>query len=147
MADPLSITASIIAVVATAKGIGKALGKIKNLSNAPDELLALINEVSDLTVVLDDAESLLTRNIDGPLLSRAIQHLGTLLQRAKDILLQLDLLIEYQVVKPGSTLKDLKVSRSEWVKSKKKLESYRQRLLDVRLNIMAQLSVVSAYVE
>ena len=54
MADPLSITASIIAVIGAAEGVGKTLTKIRNIRNAPTELLALINEVSDLRTILND---------------------------------------------------------------------------------------------
>ena len=54
MADSLSITASIIAVVGAAEGVTKTLDKIKNIRNVSDELLALINEVSDLKAILSD---------------------------------------------------------------------------------------------
>ena len=40
MADPLSIAASIIAVVGAAEGVAKKLVKIKNIRNAPEELSA-----------------------------------------------------------------------------------------------------------
>ena len=56
MADPLSITASVIAVLGAAEGVNKTLARIKNLIDAPRKLLTLINEVSDLTLVLGDLE-------------------------------------------------------------------------------------------
>ena len=55
MADPLSITASVIAVLGAAEGVNKTLARIKNLIDAPRKL-TLINEVSDLTLVLGDLE-------------------------------------------------------------------------------------------
>ena len=54
MADPLSLTASIIAVLGATDSVGKALSKIKYLKESPNELLALINEVSDFKIVLYD---------------------------------------------------------------------------------------------
>ena len=66
MADPLSIAASIIAVVGAAEGVGKTLTKIRNIRNAPNEILALINEVSDLRVILNDLEGFITQNTARP---------------------------------------------------------------------------------
>ena len=109
MADPLSITASIIAVVTAAEGVSKTLAKIKNAQRAPSELLALVNEVSDLRVILSDVDSHLRRDAERALLSDPLQHMATLLQRAKNQLLQLDQLIQYQLVKPDSTTANLKV--------------------------------------
>ena len=54
MGDPLSITASVIAILGAADSVRKVLSKIRLLNASPDELLALINEVSDFKVVLYD---------------------------------------------------------------------------------------------
>ena len=56
MADPLSITASIIAVVGAAEGIGTIINRIKTFREEPDELFSLINEISDLRIVPSDIE-------------------------------------------------------------------------------------------
>ena len=58
MADPLSITASVIAVMGAADGVNTIFAKIKNFVDASKKLLALINEVSDLTLVLGDVKKL-----------------------------------------------------------------------------------------
>lgn len=44
--DPLSITASVITVLAATGKVGEGLEKLWALKGAPHELLALINEVS-----------------------------------------------------------------------------------------------------
>lgn len=46
--DPLSITASIISILAVAKGVDQGLQKLQSLREVPDVILALNNEVSDL---------------------------------------------------------------------------------------------------
>ena len=56
MADPFSITAGIVVIVGAAGGITKTLEKIKDFRNAPDELLALINEVSDFRLILNNLQ-------------------------------------------------------------------------------------------
>ena len=86
MADPLSLVASIIAVVGVAETIGKTLSKVKLLRSAPDELLALNNEVADLTMTLRHVESCIKRgNTATPdtELRDSLQHLSTLIKRAK----------------------------------------------------------------
>ena len=66
MADPLSITASIIAIVSAAEGIGLALSRMKTLYNAPAEVLAFINELSDLGVVFSQVERHIVHSTQGP---------------------------------------------------------------------------------
>ena len=144
MADPLSITASVIAVVGAAEGVGKTLTKIKNIRNAPSELFALINEVSDLRIILTDIDSYLSQAITRTQPLDQLQHMTTLLQRAKDRLLQLDELIQYRLIKTDSTLERIKVSRHKWATARDTIESYRQSLRDVRLNIIAQMTVLNA---
>ncbi|KAL9121160.1 MAG: hypothetical protein Q9187_002285 [Circinaria calcarea] len=111
MADPLSITASIVAVVGAAGGITKTLAKIKNIRNAPDELLALINEVSDLRLILNDLQHYITQDTQRQqILQEELQHISILVGRAKDKLLQLDELIQYRLVKPESISDEIKTA-------------------------------------
>jgi len=46
MAEPLSITASILAILGAAEKTGKGLERLRTLHNAPDELQYVLNEVS-----------------------------------------------------------------------------------------------------
>ena len=145
MADPLSITASIIAVVGAAEGITKTLAKFKSIRNAPDELLALINEVSDLNIILSNVQSYIIHNTQKPQISQEeLQNISTLINRAKEKLLELDQLIQYQLVKPESIPDRLKVSRREWLRARGTIEKLRQSLRDIRLNIVTHMVVVNS---
>ena len=145
MADPLSLTASIIAVLGAAEGVGKTLKRIKNIYNAPTEVLALINEISDLRIILSDLQGYITQNTTRPQLpSEQLRHMSVLLQRAKDRLLELDQLVEYQLLKPESRSDHIRVSRREWAKAKETVGRFRQSLRDIRLDIVAQLVVVNS---
>ena len=55
MADPLSIVASAISIVGAAKTVSKTLSTVIKLRklDVPDELMTLVNEVSDLRSVVD----------------------------------------------------------------------------------------------
>ena len=145
MADPLSITASVIAVVGAAEGVSKTIAKVKSIQNASNEALALINEVSDLRIILYDVESYVSQNArwsHSP--PEQLDHMTTLLTRAKDQLLQLDKLIQYQLVKPESTDQKIKVSRREWARAKDVIKNFRRSLRDIRLNIVAQMVVLNS---
>ena len=143
MADPLSITASIIAVVGAAEGVTKTLAKIKSIRNAPDELLALMNEVSDLKLVISDIQNhIVIQRAQTP--QTELQNISTLVKRAKDKLLELDQLIQYRLVKPESD--QIKVSRREWLRAKAVIERFRQNLRDIRLNIITQMAVINSWV-
>ncbi len=58
--DPLSLTASVITVIGLAGQVSKGLRHLHNLSKAPQEILALENEVSDFTVVLANLRDIST---------------------------------------------------------------------------------------
>ena len=151
MADPLSITASIIAVVGAAEGVTKTLAKIRNIRNAPEELLALINEVSDLRIVFGDVQNYIQSTERSQTTSRlattneVLQHMAILINRAKYKLLELDQLIQYRLMKPESISNHIKVSRREWTRAKTTIESFRQALRDIRLNIVTQMVIINSY--
>ena len=145
MADPLSIIASIIAVVGAAEGVTKTLAQLKSIRNAPDELLALINEVSDLKVILSDVQMYVVHNTQRLRIFQAeLQNLSTLIDRAKTKLLDLDRLIQYRLMKPESTSNQIKTSRREWLRARSTVNQFRQALRDIRLNIVTQMVVINS---
>ena len=140
MADPLSITASIIAVIGAAEGVSKTLAKIKNIRNAPSEVLALVNEVSDLRIVLGDVERYIIRDTTGTYRSpEQLRTMSTLVTRASGHLLELDKTIQYRLIKANSTAADFRVSRHEWAVARPAVERFRQSLRDVKLNMVTQM--------
>ena len=137
MADPLSITASIIAVIGAAEGVSKGFSKIKDIRKAPSDLLALMNEVSDLSVILGDVESNIRHADRVPLPREQTAHMSALIQRAKDRLLELDQLIQFRLVKPATD--KIKISRREWTIAKPTITKLRESLRDIRLNLLTQM--------
>ena len=94
MAAAISLAASIVALVGAADAVGKTLSKARLLYRAPDELLALNNEISDLTVVMRNIGSHV-HTTDPTSSQESLNHLKTLVERARDRILQLDQLIHY----------------------------------------------------
>ncbi|KAL9118382.1 MAG: hypothetical protein Q9187_005073 [Circinaria calcarea] len=127
MADPLSVTASIIAVLGAIEGVTKTLAKIKNIRNAPQELLALINEVNDLKLILSDVQNYVSQTTGRPqVLQEPLQHMSILVNRARSRLLELDELVQYRFTKAGSTVDQIKVSRREWARARSTIDTFRQ---------------------
>lgn len=135
MADPLSLTASVITVIAAVDSVAKLLAKIRSIKNAPDELFALNNKVSDLRIILGDIEGYALQNLRTSQ-QEQLQHMRHLLDRAKDSLQDLDILIQYRLVKPGNRMQ---VSRREWAKAITTIKDFRRSLRDMRLNIVSQM--------
>ena len=132
-------------LIGPTEGVTKTLTKIRNIRNAPSEALALINEVSDLRIILDDLEGYILQNTARPQLSQGqLHHMSVLLQRAKDLLLELDQLVEYRLLKPDSRSDKIQVSRLEWAKAKDTIEKFRMGLRDIRLNVVTQMVVINS---
>ena len=147
MADPLSLVASIIAVIGAAETIATFISKGKILRNAPDELLALNNEVSDLTVTLRNIEQSISLNKteSSVVPQEVLQHTSILIDRAKHRLHEIDHLIYHRLLKSGSFEGDYKVFRVRWVRVKSEVESHRAALRDIRQNIVLQIMVINTY--
>ena len=136
MADPLSIFASVVTVIGAAAGVGKTLSLLRRLKNAPIELLALNNEVSDMRIVFDGLKRFLGQE-NSRLQSdeHYLQKLSTLVSRAESQLLELHKLIQHRLVQPTPVSTDLKVSHYQWIRAKPTIDRCRRGLRDIRLNI------------
>ena len=139
-------------LISSTKGLTKTLAKIRNIRNAPEELLALTNEVSDLRIIFSDVQGYIhsTRRSPGTprlaIIQEEVQHMAILVNRAKDKLLELDQLIQYRLTKPESIEGHIKVSRRGWARAKNTIEGFRQSLRDIRLNIVTQMVVINSYI-
>ena len=147
MADPLSLGASIIAVLGAADSVGKTLAKIRIFRNAPEEFLALLNEVSDLTIILNNVESYvigIARRTVSP--QAQLVHMSSLIERERLLLLQLEQVMTQRLSRSISSSGRGILSRSEWVRSKVDIERIRQDIREARINIMAQMVTVNSSV-
>ena len=139
--DPLSIIASIIAILSTGGVIANGLGKIRSLKDAPAILLQLHNEVSDLNVLVRAVDDLYRR--PGPThASRADETLVcSALERGRDAILELEKLIEYTLTK--ETRLGSQVNRTAWIGSLSKLKETRITLRAARDELTKVWAVLS----
>lgn len=138
--DPLSITAGIIALIGAANQVAVGLNKLASMREAPDAVRALNNEVSDLRLVLDDAEPLLRKHErmsrpNAPGDSKFL--LG--LEHGKERLAELETLIQNRLFTRMG-----KIDRFGWLFEQNKVQRALVDIRAVRLSIVARLALVNA---
>jgi len=134
MADPLSLTATVITVLATGTACAKTLlSIIQDTRDAPVELMNLSNEVINLNAIIDEArkvcESLAT---DGSSTAHFIETLERQLKEAEDVLGALNGLVSKWKLSVGTL--DQSVL---WLCRKTRVKKCLVRLRDIRTNIAA----------
>ena len=135
--DPLSISASVLTIIGTVGELPKLLRKAVNIKNAPDVLLALNNEVSDLHLVVDDANDLLLTSTS----STPPKSLGNALDHVKSTLLQLEKLVAYELTTfdcAGSP----RVDKSTFFRQERRLQQLKD---DVRADRIALGSALNLF--
>lgn len=141
--DPLSVTAGIVAVVGAASSVGRTLGKLASLRGAPNAIRALNNEIEDLRLILQEIDTLLRRDIDSSGPSFHHQSLSGSLQRAKEKLLELEGILEYQIM----TVDDhgnATVNRFGWARQQTTIQRIQGDLRSIRLDLVAALGLLNA---
>ena len=144
MAEVLSLAASIVGVLGAAEGAVKTLSAVASICNAPDEVLALVNEISDLRVVLYNTESYVRSARASHITHEHLQQLSAFVNRARNELLKLDELIQLKILKPQSSPERIVLSKFEWIKGVKKVHRLHQTLRDIRLNIVTQMTMMNS---
>ncbi|KAI9873434.1 MAG: hypothetical protein M1830_000415 [Pleopsidium flavum] len=143
--DPLSVTASVLTVVGAAGAVLKSLKKLSSFRRAPEEVHALIDEVSDLQTVLRDIETFLQERRENDRSLHRVLGLSVLLERAKDKLLELDSIIHYRLINHQHSDSGFEVARTKWVGEKTAVASIQQALRDIRLNLTTALSTTAVF--
>ena len=150
--DPLSISVSIVALIGAAQQVAAGLNKLASLRGAPAAVLALNNELSDLRLVLSEAEPLLLKHGRATAGIRASDTTQTAtstvandtrlklsIERAKDKLVELELIIQSRLMTRMGA-----IDRLGWLKEQDKIRKALEDLRIARLNITAMLGVVTS---
>ena len=143
--DPLSLTASIIAIIGVGGQVAKAVRKAASLQGAPDLVLALNNEMADLNLVVVAVQGIFQRlqttgvrsgelNADNSITSSLKQVKGKVIELAA---LQKRLNISIS----GSNVEFDKVA---WLREQKKVKRMQEDLKSVRLKLAAALGVLTS---
>ena len=138
--DPLSISASMLAILGGVKSARKGIQLLTSLSRADSTVRQLQNEIANLMVLVTDVHNICdaedsTSNIP-PSLTTSLDH-------AKEILIKLERFIEYKLFKPshdGSS----QINKMEWLRSQHAIVEYQNRLRDANGSISIGLSSYTA---
>ncbi|EKG17698.1 hypothetical protein MPH_05147 [Macrophomina phaseolina MS6] len=130
MADPVSIVSLTIQVVGIAKRLGEL---IKIIHDAPEELLALSNEVNDLSIVVGCFREALPDEEDD------LSHIP--LSRAKSDLDGINLMLQRwgRVSAAGDSWHIGRFDKFLWLRERKKVNQYQQRIRETRANLSAMV--------
>lgn len=164
--DPLSVTASLLAVLGAAGAAGRALQHISDLRHAPDQLLALTNEVSffanpiqsnriistgahhrvkvtDLQVVLKTASEVVESRIKT---SQDCGSLARIVQRAGQSISELNELIHHELIQNGAAQdpnNKPKASRTGFLRHRGKLRSLKVELQEIKLSLLIAVGTLT----
>lgn len=112
--DPLSIAASVVTIAGAAATLVRGLEKLNQLRDATGELCALINEISDFRVVLQEFGNYVEESQER--LELPLDYLAQLLQRGRDALLRLDTIVHYELLKLPTVPGEVRVFHRNWLR-------------------------------
>ena len=145
--DPLSISVAILTILGSGGSVASALKRITS-RHAPDALLALNNEVSDLHLIVLEISQLLQEHQESTLAhlraERLLTSLGPMLGRAKEKLLELESLIEYKLTTPLGPGGGAKLNRLAWVHEQQKVLDIREEIRSTRVNLAAMVGILAS---
>ena len=147
--DPLSVTASIITVLGAGGTIATTLEKTRSIRQAPEIILSLNNEISDLRLIVHETQQLLredqNRDPIGSETRAFTDQVTPILIRGRDKLLELESLIEYSLTSTSTNTKNRpKVRKVAWVWKQQKVQSIKDDIRSLRLNLAAIVGLVSS---
>jgi hypothetical protein len=144
--DPLSITAALVSFLTFSGPFASRLRRvISDANHAPDEILALSNEISDLNILLSDLEvaSREIENSSPPQPGHNVAHaINSQLGKAKATLVQLQTCASelYDTLPDGS----LKFQRYMWIRKKSKVTALLQDLVGIKRSVALMLASATA---
>ena len=137
--DPLSITASTLTVLTA---LETASQLIKSYRDAPGQLEALENEISDVTATVTEVARVIEDNKEkADTLSNNGSHLTLALSNIRGKAQELEALLRCCVPLPST---ETKISRISWLKVKSKVQSLQAELRDCRLSLSIALATFTA---
>ncbi|CAD6590422.1 MAG: hypothetical protein ASARMPREDX12_004359 [Alectoria sarmentosa] len=146
--DPLSLTASILAVIGASSAIGRGLKKTISARRVPDILLQLNNEVTDLQYVVQDIEDLLRQKAQTSREDRGLlpsyASLSWALGHTKQTLLGLESLIAYELSTVDSRDGRTKINWISWLRAESKVKSLKDDIRTDRVRLSSALSLLAS---
>lgn len=142
--DPLSVTAAIIAIVGAGGTVGRGIRKLVALRNAPDSLLQLNNEVTELQLIVQTVDiNSFDNSVDDSAAAAQYQLIQNALGRVKTVVLELEKLIEYSLTK--ITDRGPKIDKVAWLGAEKKIIKLKEKIRIAKTDLATASSIGSLY--
>lgn len=143
MADPLTITTAIVTLLGAGGRIGKGLKKVVKLKHdAPDILLAVNNEITDLREVVQMFDDLLQRQYSTSD-AAPYSQVGVSLDRLKRTLLKLEHLFSYELTTVNGDDLHLRLDKSAWLLAEPKFCAIKNEIRDDKTALYRGLAVLT----
>ena len=148
--DPLSVTASILTLLAASRSMVGGLQKLSSLRQAPDIILALNNEISDFQLVIFELDNYLQQDLarssaNNQPCSANNQPFSAdilpILDRAKVKLMELKSLIEHRLLLRGPNGAE-RLNKAAWFWERQKVKRIQEEIRDLRANLVAVVGVL-----
>jgi hypothetical protein len=127
MADPLSITASVIAIGTLAAQVCEILVSFRVRTDFKGRLHTIKSEISDLQTVLNHAVSILAERSKHKLSNDALDAVNSILPRIRTNLKKQDR-IAHRLARPSDSTKGKIITSGLWLKEGPKLQQLREEL-------------------
>ena len=129
--EPLSVAASVLAVLGAARRLSKGVGLLKAGKDAPESLNDLLLHVSGIEEVLQALQDVSTES------STVSPGLTRVLGRAKAKFIEMDSLIQYTLTEAGESSK---IDRWQWLRKRDEVEKLQRQLDTLRNDLIALLT-------
>lgn len=139
--DPLSVTASVLAVVGAVSSISRTLKTLRSFRGAPAIILALSNEVSELQLIVKELSKEIHK-VNTSIQPSIGQNLANTLTDAKQKLLGVDGLLSSKVIK-GSLHGKPVMRRAAWLRHQGKIQNCQEDMRGVRNKLVTALGLLN----
>lgn len=137
--DPLSLTASILAIIGAGGSVGKCLKKLASLRHAKRDLILLQEDVSELQSLVGSVSDIVLE-FEATTNKRSDQSIGRALERTKSTLLELEKLIVYDLTTTADSNGETQIQPWAWVRAQGEVRTLRAHILERRLGLLTALS-------
>lgn len=136
--DPLSIAASVLAIIQTGESVIRLCSKARLYLNVQRDIDAIINEVSDLRVVLDDIQR---KSKD--IVQEDATHLLGQLARCKGVVLELEYILGEALKPPTKEWIPFQWQfyRLRWVQKRDQVAKLKERLSSAKATLTLQIII------
>ena len=143
--DPLSVTASVIAIAGAASTAGLSIKKLLSLRGTSDAVLALNNEVSDLQLVLQAINTLLQKHGSSirPEIGSSIRDTSN---QATKCLQDLDTIIDLRSMSIRKVHGKPIFNRTAWLRQRGRIQRVQENLRSLRAKLITALGILNSLV-